>query len=81
MSADAMRKVQAGLDLVTAGYRQLNIATGTAWRTMPDRPAWWPDVWHSKLEGQMRRYLAARGGPLGGNTYASEFQSILDGVP
>ena len=74
-----VQKIQAGLDLLISGYRQLQSATNTARMTLVDSLGWWPEVWTSEFEGHMRRYLAARGGPFNKNTLASQFREILAG--
>lgn len=75
-----MRKIQTGLDLVIAGYRQVRASAHASRMAFPVQPPWWPDLWGNQLEGQMRRYLAPRGGPFGGNIYSSQFDELLAGL-
>ena len=74
-----MAKIQAGLDLLIAGFRGMRTATTKAKTTFPVTPTWWPELWWSQLEGQCRRYLAARGGPFNSNILPSDFPAILSG--
>lgn len=78
-ATEAMQKIQAGCDLLIAGFRGLRSSTNKARMTIPGRVGWWPELWGNTLEGQMRRYLAARGGPFGGNIMTSDFPTILAG--
>lgn len=78
-ATEGMQKVQAGLDLLIAGYRQARSAANQARMTFPRKMSWWPDLWGNQFEGQMRRYLAARGGPFSGNILASDYPAILAG--
>lgn len=76
-ATEAMRKIQAGADLLIAGHNQLAETMDEVRQTIPKRPHFWPAIWAEQLEGRIRQYIGARSNLL--RILHSERPAVLAG--